>query len=274
MGIAAQLDVKVVYSASSRGGRRRKRVHATPTRSSRLLLLGLINLIAAGSLCYGVWWWQDSYLRVKLLLYTQMPGADPDAVSRFFDEKAPAGTAAQGVVRRIPPTSGGSVPWKRALKAGFFPATVIGWEILATAAACALALSGGTLVSRGGSGTWRRGGIWLALLGLAGAGYALYALWGRYGRVNPIVIRTTVTGFVVVTALIGLIWRNRERGLAYLAAILLILSAAGTAGGLHVAARYHAVPPEQATPQFLAIAFGVHSVWGWVLLMAASRIAR
>ncbi len=86
-----------------------------------------------------------------------------------------------------------------------------------------------------------------------------------------------MAALVVVFALMGLIIRRGEKRLTRLAAIILIVSAAGSALGLYIGAHYDAFESEQLFlpfVAFLAVVFVIHSFWGWVLLPLASRISR
>jgi len=79
-------------------------------------------------------------------------------------------------------------------------------------------------------------------------------------------------GVVLVTALIGLAVGRAARGLARLAAIMLVLSAAGTAIGLSIGFGYGALPAEQSTPLYLFFAFLVHSCYGWIQFPILARM--
>ena len=156
-----------------------------------------------------------------------------------------------------------------------FVGTAIGWEALATLAACALALSGGTLLGRAGGAGWRRGVLILCLLTLATLGWAALGLWTKYERLTPDLLRYGIAVFVVLVALTGLALRRGEKLLTYLAAIVLILSAAGSVVALCIGSRYEAVNPAELPMPFvifLALVFALHSLWGWILLPLASRV--
>jgi hypothetical protein len=79
---------------------------------------------------------------------------------------------------------------------------------------------------------------------------------------------------VLVTAFAGMVLARGARKLSQCAAVLLILSAAGSVAGLYLGAQAGAIPTEQSTLIFLAMAFIIHSLYGWILLPVAARIAR
>ena len=65
--------------------------------------------------------------------------------------------------------------------------------------------------------------------------------------------------------------------LTYLAAIMLILAAAGSAMGLWIGTSYDAIKPHElptALMPSMVLVFILHSLWGWILVPIASRIGR
>lgn len=276
MASAPPLDIKVVYSSSRRyrlGGRILR--GGGPTPRSRLLLLGLVNLLAASGLYYATWWLADPELRIKLIFHTPLPGVSPQMTAGVLVPPRPKLSPSR------PPAAVGQAPGAVHSAKGvstdalIFVGTVVAWEILATIAACALALSGGTLVGYPESGRWRRGVLILALLALAALGWAMLGLWTRYQRFTPDQLRYGVASLVVLIALIGLFIRRGARTLTFLAAIVLIISAAGSAVGLYIGKQYDAIKPEELPLPFLAfvtLVFVIHSLWGWILLPLASRV--
>jgi hypothetical protein len=278
------LEIKVVYSASTQRSRPRPVRGRSPSGHARLVVLGLLNLLAAGGVYYGTCWQADPELRIALITHTPLPvdidqaaaflpasrqqveagqrgGPEPAAPSDDADPEAGPGTTSA-------PT-GPSQP-------GLFVGTVIGWEVLCVLSACALSLSGGALLARGGR-VWRGGGIVLGAGGLMLLGWQAYGLWQRFEAFVPDQQRLDVGAAVLLVALIGLIRARGARGLTFVAAVLLIVSAAGSVFGLHVARQYEAFDETGlpvSFPLLLVLVFVLHSLWGWILLPLASRIPR
>ena len=276
MASAAPLDIKVVYSSSRRHPRRGRNLRGGgPTPRSRLLLLGLVNLLAASGLYYTTWWLADPELRIKLIFHTPLPGMSPQMTAGVLVPPRPklSPPPPRAVVGQAP----GAAHSVKGVStdALIFVGTVVAWETLATIAACALALSGGTLVGFAESGRWRGVVIILALLALAALGWAMLGLWTKYQRFTPDQLRYDVASLVVLIALMGLFIRRGARRLTFLAAIVLIISAAGSAVGLYIGKQYDAVKPEELPLPFLAfviLVFVIHSLWGWILMPLASRV--
>ncbi len=242
-----------------------------------LALLGLMNLAVAGGLYCATWWWADPELRIKLILHTPLPGVDLDATAGVFVPPQSQSSHTQPVNGVSQAPGAASAVEGQTAQAVLFVATIIGWEILATIAACALSLSAGALLRRAGGPVVRRGGLILGLLMLIALGWTAYSLWTEYERFTPHHLRYAMAALVVVSALLGLVIRRDEKRLTHLAAIALIVSAAGSALGLYIGAHYDAFESEQLFLPFvvfLAVVFVVHSSWGWVLLPLASRISR
>ncbi|UCC29101.1 MAG: hypothetical protein JSU86_12965 [Phycisphaerales bacterium] len=294
MNTPAPLDIKVIYSATKRHRRGWWASRAAvPIQDTGLVVLGILNVIAAGGLYYATCWWADPELRFRVLMHTPLPGVDlreaklPSASPPTGEEAQPIWIISEVAKQqgRLPPdlvpdsaeaprdlTANARAQTAQAVK---FVGTVVGWEALATIAACALALAGGALVGRAGTAGLRLAGVVVALVGLVAIGWAAYDLWVQYGRLVPDQLRTDIGGLVLLAALAGLVIGRRIRGLTYLAAIILILSAAGSVVGLYVGAQFDAVKPEELPLPFFAfvvVVFVIHSLWGWVLLLLASRI--
>ena len=275
MTTAEPLDINVIYSASSRGRRRRRAARAiAPARSSFVVLLGLLNLAAAGGHYYWTCWDVDKFVYLRLTLGTQIV-VDPAFGSSFLAQdtkdsaKAPPSAPVEHTSSPRPffaDQTSRVVLW----------GTAYGWLTLAILATCALALSSGALFGSTCGLLWHRVGLILALVGLIGLGVAGYAIWHRFGVVYPPDYwRAFMVGPVVVCALLGL---GTERGgyrFTRLAAIMLILCAVGSVVGLYLGSLCGAIRPhELAVPflPFLALIFIAHSLWGWVLLPLASRL--
>ena len=156
-----------------------------------------------------------------------------------------------------------------------FAGTIVGWEVLATLVSCALALSGGALVAKAKSNGIRAGVIIVGLLGVAALGWRAYSLWQQYGRFVPDQIRIDIAALVAILGLVGLAISSGARTLTRVAAILLILSAAGSVIGMYVGTHFEAITPDALPASLLTCAVGVfliQSAWGWLLLPVASRI--
>ena len=273
---ASSLDIKVVYSGSSR-----KRVRVRPSRDrgslrrSTLMAFGLMNLLVSGGLYFGTWQWADPELRVKLLMHTPLPGVDLEAAADAFLPRQP-------VDRRVAPRRRGNNPSSlqqrteaQTAQALGFAGTIVGWEVLATLVSCAMALSGGALVAKATSKKIRAGVLIAGLLGVVALGWHAYGLWQQYGRFVPDQIRIDIAALVAILGLVGLAMSSGARRLTRLAAILLILSAAGSVIGLHVGTHYEAITPDALPASLLTCSVGVfliQSAWGWLLLPVASRI--
>ncbi len=276
MPSAPALDIKVIYTSSRRRRRGRWVPRAGgPTARSRLLLLGVVNLIAASGLYYGTWWVADPELRIKIIFHTPLAGVDSGMTAGALvpPESKLRPVQTSGRVERI---SGATAGVQGVTSdAILFVGTAIGWEVLATLAACALALSGGTLLGRAGGPAWHRGVLILGLLTLAALGWAALGLWTKYERLTPDLLRYGVAVLVVLVALTGLALRRGEKLLTYLAAIAVILSAVGSVVALCIGYRYGAVNPAELPIPFvifLTLVFALHSLWGWILLPLASRV--
>jgi len=150
-----------------------------------------------------------------------------------------------------------------------------GWLTLATLAACALSISAGAAIGRIGGSHGRRIGTLLALTMTLILALAALMVWNRYGRQYlPIHLRIGMGGLVLISALLGLAVGRAARGFARLAAVSLILSAFGTVASLYLGSRCGAIPPAQAAPLYLALAFFIHSGYGWIQLPILSRMGR
>jgi hypothetical protein len=276
MNTTTPLDIKVVYDASSRrkrkgtvvpGGERKR---AAPI----LLVVGLLNLAAAGGLCYATWWPIDSFIYMNFVLRTPLD----------IDLDAAAGAIMPGLSADSPQAAGatdlpvGELP----------PPTIVGrtaqivigvtgysWLTLATMAACALALAGGAAWGRSGGALWRTAGLLLAVVVVAGLAWFGYSVWTEYGTVYPPgALDLGMGGLVLLAALVGMAIGRGARGLTRLAGIMLIISAAGSVAGLYSGRLCGAVESQYASFSFMAVVFVIHSVWGWVLLPLASRMRR
>ena len=276
MSTASSLEIKTIYSASGRGRRKPARVVSVGpgTRTLPWLILGVFNLLAAGGLSYVTWWRVDPFIYDVFTWKTPLPGVDADqAVAQMF----PNLTAA---VERAPPATAEENPADAPKYVGKTATVIIGttayaWLTLAVIASCALALSAGAALARGG-GVWlRRVGAVLAVAGLLVLGAAVYRVLSEHGlQYTPRQLRLGMTALALLVAPVGLAIGRGSRGLARLAAITLILSALGTAVALHLGGHCDAVSPEHSALPFVFLAFILHSLYGWFLLLATHRLPR
>jgi len=278
MNTSAPLEVKVIFDASSRGRRKpTHRVRSAPrvSRSSPWIILGLLNFLAAGGLYYAAWWRVDPFIYLTLMLKTPVD-MDLDQAAGIFVPRnhEPREPAAPPAAQPLP-VSVASSPWTGDTVRKVMGAAAYGWLTLATAAACTLALSCGAVFGRIGGSPWRRAGIVLAATLTLVLAVAVFLVWNEYGRKYlPVHLRFGMGGLALWMASIGLALGRAARGLARLAAITLIFSALGTVVALYLGSQCGAIPPEQSTPLYLALAFLIHSIYGWGQLPILSRLGR
>ena len=234
----------------------------------------MFNLLAAGGLSYITWWRVDPFIYDVFTWKTPLPGVDADqAAAQLFPNLSAS-------VERTPVPAGQAEPADAPKYAGKTATVIIGttayaWLTLAVIASCALALSAGTALGRAGGLVLRRVGVILAVGGVLALGWAAYEVFSEHGlQYAPRQLRIGMTALVLLAALVGLAIGRGTRGLARLAAITLILSAVGTAVGLHLGGQCDAVSPEQSALLFVFLAFILHSLYGWILLLATRRIRR
>ena len=283
MSSAPPLDITVVYSRSSRGRRRSGRYVRSGSGAAGFVRLGLLNLLVAGALYYGTWWWVDPDLQVKIIMHTEFSGVGsddlvgqliPDRHSRLAGRTDPAkpksrsAAKAKAAVAKAPTVQG------LTSKGVVFGASLYGWEALSTLSFCALALTSGAILRRGGNTRIR------IVIAVVAAGlvcvltWKVYSLWTRYGGYVPSELRYGSGAAMAAALLLGLLFAQKARRLMRLSAALLILSAGCTVWGLHVGVQSNALDPKYATPAYLAVAFAVHSAWGWILISIAARFPR
>ena len=272
MSSTPPLDITVVYSRSSRGRRRAGgRVNSYP-RVDRWVLLGMLNLAVAGTLYYATWWVADPDLQVKILMNTEFGGiGSDDLVAQMMPARRDTAksnsqpTARSKPVAMTPPVQG------LTSKGAIFGASLYGWEALSTLSICALALASGTMLRRGVTSLVR---FVMAVVaaGVFGAlGWTVYGLWTRYGGYVPAELRYGSAAAMAAAMLIGLLFVHNARRVARLSAALLILAAVSTSWGLYIAVQSDALDPKYATTAYLAGAFVLHSLWGWILIPLAAR---
>ena len=279
MDKTAQLDIRVVYDASSRrrASGATARVGGRPRRIG-LVSLGLINLLVAGGLCYATWWPVDKFLYVNISLKTPLDiylgDATLEEVAATMFGGLALNPASTGSEEHAPVETDRPSP----TFVGKTAQTVIGlsyyaWLTLATLASCALALAGGAVFGRVGGSVWRLIGLVVSLTTAATLGWYAYSVWTQHHMYYPTdKLRAGMAGLVLVSALVGLAIGARVRGFSRMAAVMLLVSAIGSVVGLYLGNLAGAIESAQSSMLFLAFVFFVHSLWGWVLLLAGSRV--
>ena len=277
MQTVSPVEVKVVYSASKR--RRRPsvvRIGPSPAGSTKLMVVGLVSAAMAVGMYYATWWEADPELRAMVFLHTPLVGLDFNGVATLMSQAiAPGQVAAATGQTSVGATE--DVAAAQLVKAAHFVITILGWEAITTVSILVLALLSGGLIARADAGRLRRVAVIVGLFALALVAIAGLWLWSRYGRFEPKQLRTDVAAVVVCFGLLGLLFRRGGCKLGRLAAVLLILSAAGSAYALNVLVEFGAVRLQDLTLALLpctAVIFVVHSFWGWVLLLLAPRLGR
>lgn len=265
----APLEIKVLYDASSRGRRKPVRLGRTTTRRVPGLWLGVVNLIVAATLYYGTWWQVDPFLYMTILMKTPiMVDVDMDQVgAQMFGIKpeTPKPTASKNIE---------TVPFQFSGKTAqiLIPATSYAWLAWSTLAACLLATSAGGLISRAKNIYSKKIGVMAvvaaALILIAYVGY----VWSNFGlQYRPDHLRFCIAGIVILGANTGILLIRRVAGLTRYASYSLILSAVFSAAGLTIGYYCDAIDDKYATIPFVAMVFGIHSIWGWILLVISIK---
>ncbi len=277
MQTVSPVEVKVVYSASKR--RRRPsvvRIGPSSAGSTKLMVVGLISAALAVGMYYATWWMANPELNTMVFMHTPLAGLDFDGVSTLLSKAiAPSDVAAASGPTSVSATE--DVAAAQLRSAAHFVITIVGWHAMNTASILILLLLSGGLIARTDAKRLRRAAVTLGFIALAIAAVAGLWLWLRYGRFEPKQIRTDVGALVVCFFLLGLMLRRGGCKLGRLAAILLILSAAGSAYTLNVLVEFGAIKSKELPLALLpctAIVFVVHSLWGWTLLLFAPRLGR
>lgn len=278
MTTSTPLEVKVIFDASSRGRRRTTRRVSRPqriSRSSPWIILGILNFLIAGGLYYATWWRVDPFIYMTLMLKTPVDVDLNMAAGIFMPRPTEPHEPAPLSVVEQPSSPSVALSYTGRTAQMMIGGAAYGWLTLATLAACALSVSAGAAIGRIGGQRGRRVGTLLALTLTLVLTVAALVVWNQFGRKYlPIHLRMGMGGLVLVTGLVGLAVGRAARGLARLSAITLILSAFGTVTGLYLGSRCGAIPPAQSTPLYLALAFFIHSGYGWIQLPILSRMGR
>lgn len=277
MTTSTPLEVKVIFDSSSRGRRRAiRRADRSPhvSRSWPWIALGLCNLLAAAGLYYATWWRVDPFIYMTFMLKTPVD-VNLDMAAGIFVPRSsePLEPTPPVVEQPASPTVTKSYTGQTAQK--MIGGAAYGWLTLATLAACALAASAGAAIGRMSGSRGRLIGWILGLTLTVILALAAFIVWNQFGRKYlPVHLRVGMGGLVLVAGLIGLAVGRAARGLARLAAIMLILSALGTVAGLYLGSRCGAIPPEQSTFLYLVLAFLIQSGYGWLQFPILTRMGR
>lgn len=251
--------------------------HAQTARSAgaALVLGGLLSLIVAGAMYYVTWWRADPF--IYLTFMTRMPlEVSPEfAANPFGITSAPKPPAEDAVETAAEPSAEEVfVPrWQGKTAQVLIPATAYGWLVLATSSACAVALAGGAWLGLAG-GKWVRVLGVVGVLGLVGGvGFFAYRIWTQSQMMfKPDQLRVGMGFLALLLALMGLTGAGRARGITKFAGVVVILAAVATAAAIWLWAQSGALDLHYAAWPKLAAAFGIHAVWGVVLLVCAKRI--
>jgi len=278
MNTSAPLEVKVIFDASSQGRHRptRRVSHSSRvSRSSPWIALGFLNFLAAGGLYYATWWRVDPFIYLTLMLKTPVDMDLNMAAGIFVPRQNERRELAPPPVVEQPSSPSGAPSYTGRTAQMMIGGAAYGWLTLATLAACTLSVSAGAAIGRIGGSRGRRVGTLLALTLTLVIAIAALVVWNQYGKQYlPSHLRIGMGGLGALSALIGLAVGRAARGLARLAAITLILSAVGTVVGLYLGSQCGAIPPAQSAPLYLALAFLIHSGYGWIQLPILSRMGR
>ncbi len=269
MSVTPPLDIKVIYSASTRRRRGRRIGGSAGLVRTLPLAIGVLNLVAAGALYYGTWWRVDRFLYMKLMWKTPISGLDARAASGFLVPKLP-GQARE----EVGPATGSDTDASTAISARatgiLLGATAYGWLTLATVAYGALALAAGAAIGGNLSESARRIATVGAVLVLTVIVIGGLEVFRRFGWHYPVGLwRTYMFGPAILGLFIGLGVVRRAKLMTRIAALAVILSGVGSVVGLYFGSLCEALEPSQASAGFIFFVFMIHSAWGWVQLALA-----
>jgi len=261
MASSAPLEVKVIYDASSSRRRGGAPVVRTGVRHTRWLVVGLINLLVAGAVYYGLWWRVDrEIVYPALIMHSTIPGLD-----NFADQVSGKAGAARAEPEAATTDARTIKLWSVAY----------GWRTLTAIAFCTLALSGGSLLGRYFGGPARRAGIILFVGAILGLGLAAYIIWTNYEiEYKPSHFRWFVGGVAGALLLLGLTIGRGVRALGKSASLFLMLSALGSVAGMYVYRDIGVLSPEKTTIGIIGLVFVAHSLWACMLWPLAARLPR
>lgn len=296
MSSSQPLDIKVIYSASKRPQKPKRRpaparapktraktskapaidVSATPalarqTGTRPWTVLAVFNILIAGAMYYGIWWQADKMINVQMLLNTPIPGADADQIANMM---FPGGAPDPNSDINLAQTADEEKPLFTGEAAAFLIAgSAYGWEAVSTIALCILALSAGTSIGRGTGSRWRRIGVILAVGGALWMAYVTYDTWTRYKLgYQSSHLRAGMGVLVLWFVLVGIAVDRGHRKWLRRGAWSLIVAGLVTGLALFVGNQCDAIGDEWATPKVLIVAFVAHSLYGWILLPVSARL--
>lgn len=261
-------------------------------RRALIAILGAANLAAAAALYYVAWWPIDNWMVETYLLEAPfVPASEMAQFARLFrinpaEVRNGAADSAQLPPPPVEPPALNSLPapwldrtpWRIRIPGRYqAPLTTVamyGWLTLAALAVWTLALAGGACV--GAAGGWRIRSVGKVV---APVGVVALAAWGAYVWVTKQTQfsvddgRLAIAGVAAVCALAALASGRHPVGWVRVAAIMVILSAMGTAAGLWLAACCDTLSGERASLGFMLKASALHAAFG-VFLLAASLFRR
>ena len=276
MSTARPLDIKVIYSASSRRPRRRGQSIAGRSKSPAAwwALVGAFSLIPACGLTYATWWPVDKFVYMTFAWKTPVLGVDADAAARAM---FPGLTAGAGTEPNPSADEKPDGPQKYVGETATFiiGITAYSWLTLSTIAAGVLALSAGVAFGRVGGTQVRRVGVILAVGGALILAWIAFDILTEYDRgFPPSYLRAWMASLVGISVLIGMAIGRGVRGLTRFAAVTLILAGVSTAVAIYLGGQCGAISAERSTLLIMLLAFAIHSLYGWILLPISSRLAR
>jgi hypothetical protein len=234
-----------------------------------------MSMVVAGALYYVTWWKADPKLRVLLLMRTPLPGVNLDDTAGALVPTETGTPTKRAANPPSQPTLSKAEVQAQLTEAKVGIATVIGWGALVTLAAAALVLSGGALLGATMALSKRSVRSLFVVVVVVVAGWAVYVFMSPGGLFVPDHLRISVLAGLLVLVTVGLLAGRGGRGLTYLAAILLILSAAGSGIALDMSVRHELIKPDELPMALLPLTLSVfiaQSLWGWILLPLAPRL--
>jgi len=270
----AVLDIKVVFDASNRRRKSSGRsTHAvSPRARSRSGLLrtafAISSLAVAAGLYYATWWYADrSLIYITLMMKSPVVEVDQEALTRIFApgaESPPPNAddrSAANAVTEAPPRYTGQQA------ATIMAVAAYVWLTISTLSFTAVAFAGASLL---GARSLRRGYAFLAfIVFLLASATWMYFIWRKYQWMFPVSnLRLAIAFIAAAAALLGLSLGRAPVFFCRFAGLTTILAAAAGPVGLYFWIQCDAVSPAKFTASVLVLLFALHSLWGWVLLLA------
>lgn len=280
MSTSTTPEIKVIYSASGRTSRA-VRPRTSTGFGTFAPAVGFAGLIVAVVMFYATWWPINTYVGTTVILKApmQLSPANADALSRTFSGGArrPAGRANRSAPRaRIEEPAEPAAPvvkYQGLAARNVIVGTALSWQALASTAFCVLALAAGAAWSTGLAA--RLKSVACILSGLTAIVLLVMGtfVWLKYGGGFPVAAaRAVIAGLILLALLLGIGFGRGGRRANFVAGVLIILAAAGSAAGLHLWTQAGALAGTQASLGFMALVFCVHSAFGWLLLPLSRRL--